>query len=208
VTFYLYAIAARLEDAVELRGVANDIVSAVHVDDLIAIVGEMEIRPTLSAEALASQDRVVRALHDHTSALLPARFGSAFASRDDLARAIATQAAALSDRLTQVRGREQMTLRIFGDAASAPPMSSGAAYLRHRARPQEIAPLLDALTPIVYATIVERSKAKQLIATVYHLIERGTSETYRSTASASTAATHLSWRITGPAPCYAFAAAI
>jgi hypothetical protein len=72
--------------------------------------------------------------------------------------------------------------------------------------PAEIAPLLDALRPFERGTRVERGKSAGVVATVYHLIDRGSSEAYRDAVTRSAAsAPALTIHVSGPSPCYAFA---
>ena len=72
--------------------------------------------------------------------------------------------------------------------------------------PPEIAPLLERLRPVQRAMRVERGHAPAVVATVYHLIDRGRSAEYVDAANAAGCEmSELSLRITGPAPCYAFA---
>ena len=95
-------------------------------------------------------------------------------------------------------------------AAGAPgaPGAAGVEYLRARAAravPPEIAPLLEALKPIVRETRVEPARTAGVVATVYHLIDRGTSAGYEGAVrAAASAMPALSIRTSGPAPCYAF----
>jgi hypothetical protein len=71
--------------------------------------------------------------------------------------------------------------------------------------PPAIAPLLAVLKPIARHTRVEPGKAPGIIATVYQLIDRGTSAEYeRAAKAAADGMPELSIRVTGPAPCYAF----
>jgi hypothetical protein len=78
-------------------------------------------------------------------------------------------------------------------------------YLRERARPAAIAPLLDALAPVVRATRIERGRTETLVATVYHLIDRGSSEAYlRLVEGAAPDLDPLRVHGRGPRPCYAF----
>jgi hypothetical protein len=52
---------------------------------------------------------------------------------------------------------------------------------------------------------VEPGKAPGVIATVYQLIDRGTSAQYEDAVKAAAGAMpELSIRVSGPAPCYAF----
>jgi hypothetical protein len=96
-----------------------------------------------------------------------------------------------------------------GVLPAAAVLGVGARYLAERAArttPPEIAPLLRALKPIQRATRVEAGRHSGVVATVYHLIDRGTDGTYRdAVASAAADLPTLIVRVTGPSPCYAFA---
>jgi hypothetical protein len=77
--------------------------------------------------------------------------------------------------------------------------------LRQRARPEELAPLIDAVASHVRATSIERGKQSGHW-TVYHLIDRGMASAYRQDLEAALVAQPmLRVHIGGPAPCYAFA---
>ena len=223
---YLYAISDSVLALEGLVGAGGESLESIAADHLVAIGSQLPDRLPVDHDHLIAQDLVVRALHERATALLPMRFGSSFASRVDAEEAIRMQQASLAERLATVRHREQMTIRILGalgastntgalgaaaDAgapAAAPasaPDAPGTSYLKSRARPEAVAPLLDALSPITRGTIVERGKTAGVVATVYHLIDRGTSDDYRSAVER---VAHewpaLSVRVSGPAPCYAF----
>ena len=85
----------------------------------------------------------------------------------------------------------------------------GSLYLRQRASavmPEEITQVIDALRGLQSATRVEAGRTAGVVATVYQLIDRGTSEKYvRAVREIGLASPHLSIRVSGPSPCYAFA---
>ena len=85
----------------------------------------------------------------------------------------------------------------------------GSLYLRQRASaliPEEITQVIDPLRGLQSATRVEAGRTAGVVATVYQLIDRGTSEEYvRAVREIGLASPHLSIRVTGPSPCYAFA---
>lgn len=218
---YVYAIVEGLIDVTGIRGVRDEPLTAASMEQVTIVTGTFDEPPAITRESLSAQDHAIRALQDRSAALLPMRFGAAFASLDDVARAVAVHASGLRERLERVRQREQMTLRITShadtrdvDPASAgvplPDVSTaregaGAAYLRERARPRELRPLLDAVAPLARATMVERGRSHGVIATVYHLIDRGSSAQYqRAVESAARDLPGLSVHVSGPAPCYAF----
>lgn len=190
---------------------------------LIAIVGALDgaADRTPGEARLRAHDAVVRRAAERAAALLPARFGQVAADLDVLRERVAPRRDALARALELVRGRAQMTLRVFGapqPAAPEPPphptLGPGARYLAARrqaaARAREVpeaAALLDALAGFVSAARVERPAASTgLLASVYHLVERGDAERYRERAEAlapSLAPRRVS--VSGPWPPYAFA---
>lgn len=219
---YLYAFIDgydRIDEA--LTGVGEERVEILELESIAVAAGTMAGQPALSKASLAAQDRVVRELQHVAAAVLPLRFGSAFAAQDDAARAIRTRHAALIDGLALVRNREQMTLRITGpverDGTGAAPgeapddgrPTSGLDYLRRRAAaatPAELRPLLDALSKRQRGTRIETGRAPGVVATIYQLIDRGASEPYRQAVrDAAIAIPALTIRVAGPSPCYAFA---
>jgi hypothetical protein len=234
VILYLYAIAVDLESIDGLSGIRDEALQRLGLEDVDVVGGEIEAAPVVAASALERQDEVVRRLHARAGALLPMRFGAAFESEGEMRRVLALRLPTLRQRLASVTNGEQMALRILGTpgdqvrpgaagcdqvrpgaagAAGAPgaPGAAGAAgaeYLRARAAravPPGIASLLDALKPLARETRVEPGKASGVIATVYQLIDRGTSAEYAAAVKAVAGARpDLSIRVTGPAPCYAF----
>ena len=219
---YLYAIADGVAAVEDLVGIAHEPLRLLSVDSLTVIAGEMANTPLVDRGNLDRQDLLVRRLHDRAEALLPMRFRSTFASETEAQHAITLQASRLLEQLDTVRHREQMAMRVL--AATGAPGALGALgapgalgatgatgtdYLRARAGrqiPSEIGPLLEALHPLVRATRIERGRIAGVIATVYHLIDRGASDTYRTLMEAAASKQPaLSIHVSGPSPCYAFA---
>ena len=133
-------------------------------------------------------------------------------------QALRARDASLRAALREVRGRVQMTLRsVDPDSASvAPPggrptdRGSGLAYLRSRAaeaaRSREVralGPVLSAVTRWVRAERVARSGT---VASVYHLIPRGSVQAYANAAQRAAEAAGVPMMLTGPFPAYAFGA--
>ena len=89
-------------------------------------------------------------------------------------------------------------------------LGAGARYLAERAAkqiPPEVGPLLDALRDLQRATRVERGQHRDVVATIYQLIDRGSHETYRERIrSVADREANLTVRVSGPSPAYAFAA--
>jgi hypothetical protein len=194
----VYAIADR-PPALAVLGALGEPVRALPAGPFFALAGEVDRPPELTAEMVRAHEAAVRRLAGACPALLPVRFGS-FAGQVDLS----AREAELLEALELVRGREQMTLRVFGEAPPAD-RRSGTAYLeslrRSRSLP-ELDPLRAALEPLVRA---ERTEAHRgpLLASVYHLIDRGRAPEYlRALAGVA-----LEVRVapSGPWPAWSFA---
>lgn len=184
----------------------------------LAVVGDVAAPPSLTVAAVRAHDRVVSALARLFPAILPARFGAVLADEAALDAALAGRAEAMAAALALVNGREQMTLRLYGRAAApsrhrapARGRGPGARYLAGRLGERraetavpELAPLRSALAPLVRAERAERHHTPPLLATVHHLVERGSAQAYLS-AVASRRLKGVRARASGPWAPYAFA---
>jgi hypothetical protein len=158
---------------------------------MVVAAGRMPAAPAPTAPALRRHDAVVRRLARAVPAVLPMRFGTAVPDLASLDRLVAARAPALRGALARVKGREQMTLRVFGARAAlrpapAPPVGRGPGtrYLAARHRPWRraapvVAQLRAGLGGLIHEERVEPSQAPPLLASVYHLVERGRSRAYR-----------------------------
>lgn len=209
---YVYAIVAGARRTPGVRGFGRARVRVVRAGGVTAAVATLARGPAPTPSAFRTHDRVVRALARSADAVLPVRFGSTMADASALAQVLRVRARALRPALGLVRGREQMTLRVFSAAAAArtpAPRGSGARYLtarRRTARVAELDPLRRALGGLVRAERVERHRAAPLLASVHHLIPRGRDAAHR--AAIARAAAHLpalAVRASGPWAPYAFA---
>ena len=82
--------------------------------------------PAASPDTLRRHDAIVRRIAATVDAILPMRFGSVAPDEDAAARLLAPRAIELAGRLAQVRGHEQMTLRVFGPRAASRPRAPAA----------------------------------------------------------------------------------
>jgi len=180
----------------------------------------MAERPAVSEATLRAHDAVIRRLADTVDAILPVRFGSLL-SESALTDALAARGRELTEALALVAGREQMTLRLMGEAAPRPApaaapdhpeLGPGARYLaarraewRRAHEAPELEPLRPALHPLVRAERVTRHETPPLLASVYHLIDRGASAAYRAAVERAGSAAPVRVVATGPWPPYAFA---
>jgi hypothetical protein len=215
---YLYALADD-EPAGSLgEGVAGEPLRLTRHSGIAAVVGDVGSRPRPERETLLRQDAVVRRLADLFGALLPARFGEAFADEAALAERISSRAAELASSLALVHGCVQMTLRVFGDPEAASEIEAGVQggpgvrYLEARRRERErarslpeIDALREALRPLLRAERIERHDAGQLVGTAYHLVPRDETGTYLAVLKKAEEIGGRRVAASGPWPPYAFA---
>ena len=217
---YLYALVDERPVLPLGEGIAGEPLRLSPQRGLSAVTGRIPERPRPDRDTLERQDAVVRRLAGLFGALLPARFGEIFADEHALANRLAPREPEVAEALALVRGRVQMTLRVFGEPAARPePEPSpaggpGARYLDARRRESErarslpeIEPLREALRPLLRAErMVRHEAAGPLLGTAYHLIDRGEAGVYLATLEI--AKEHIGGRrvtATGPWPPYAFA---
>jgi hypothetical protein len=227
---YLYGIVGAGRGETAGCGLAGEPLRVIGDGPLRAVAGEAEGPPRPEPAALTAHDTVVRRLADLTPALLPARFGQWLPDERSATAWLTAHGPELAEALAQVAGCVQMTLRVFGEPEEAgesaesdkpePPASGGPGtrYLfqrrqeaeRERSLP-EIAPLRDALRPLLRGERIERPAAVpgalgRLRASVYDLIARGASGDYNRIV-AETAPRLRGFKVTasGPWPPYAFA---
>jgi hypothetical protein len=165
--------------------------------------------PPLSPEALRAHEAAVRRIADRSQACLPARFGASAPDEAELRRLVDARAPALIEALGLVRGREQMTLRVLGaPVAPAPPSGGpGTRYLEERRRASrvpELDPLRTALSGLIRAEQVEPHGQPGLVASVYHLIDRGAGAIYRRRVESSPL-DGVRVTVSGPWPAWSFA---
>jgi hypothetical protein len=187
------------------------------------VAGRLSTAPEPVATALRRHDTTVRRIAARVDAILPIRFGTTAPDEDAALRWLGARAIELAGRLVHVRGREQMTLRVFG--ARAPSKASGPAsrapaggrrrpgtrYLAERRRAYasaavpELDPIRRALGGLVADERVQRHGTPPLLASVYHLIPRGQGPRYRARAvRAAARLAPLRVTVSGPWPPYAF----
>jgi hypothetical protein len=196
--FNVYAL-TDVTPAVPLRGALGEPIRALATGRVFALVGAVDEPPALTPDSLRAHEAAVRRLAHSCAALLPVRFGAAVEQVE-----LESREAELLEALALVRGREQMTLRVYGEP-SQPQRSSGTAYLesirRARALP-EIDPLRSALADLVRA---ERTEVHggSLVASVYHLVDRGRAPDYLRIVSRVSLPVRIA--PSGPWPAWSFA---
>ena len=189
-------------------------IEIVPVGGLFAAGERFPALPALTEEALRRQHRIVVRLSRLSKAVLPVRFG-AFMTDDELPQIVRARRAVLLRALKRVRGRDQMTVRIFGPALEVLPAgrpSSGSDYLRARAaalRPA-LTPgaraLVKAVSSVVDAQRVSGSRGGVQL-TIDHLVRRSNVARYRRLLSSCVEELqpHIDVAVSGPWPPFAFA---
>lgn len=224
-TLCVYAITGRRAPRLSVTGVAGERLRSITEGTLTAIVGELARPFRASADSLRRYDGTLRALAARLPALLPARFGTCFDNPDELAFVLRSRRSSLNRALAHVRNRAQMTVRIVGGrgagergvpetasgaAAVRNTATTGAAYLRDRAAAaaaERDVPGFDSVREAVSRFIRdERVEKRAGVATVYHLVPRGSVVAYRRAVERAAAAAGLQIIVSGPWPPYAFAA--
>jgi hypothetical protein len=215
-SLYVFALADRKARPFRAAGHRIEFVS---VDDVYAAVERVDERPAVSEAALRTQHEIVARIAAKVDAMLPARFGS-LVDVQELERVVALRRDAIRDAFDLVRGRDQMTVRLFDAGVRAAPPSvvragtdaaTGTDYLQKRrqaapmrARPPTVAAITAAVRDIVAAERFEPGEGR-VAATVYHLIERAAVDQYtkRLTGLQSTLEPEA-LRVSGPWPPFAF----
>ena len=215
---YLYALVDGEPSGPLGEGIAGEPLRLLPRGGVSAVTGDLPARPNPDREILEQQDAVVRRLAERFGAILPARFGEAFADEAALAGRLDPREREIAEALVLVRGCVQMTLRVFGEPEPAPELDTaggpGTRHLAARRRQREwaqslpeIEPLRAALHPLLRAERIERHGAPgPLVGTAYHLIPRSQAGAYLEALEAARG--RIGDRrvaATGPWPPYAFA---
>lgn len=132
---HLYALVRGLEELPPLTGVEGAPVERRQIAGLDLVVSRTGAElPQVTDEAVLAHASVVEELMSRSRAILPARFGSAFASEEELATAVQTQVPALEHGLIRVRGCVEFGLRVLGRELPRQESTSlsGAEYMRAR----------------------------------------------------------------------------
>lgn len=219
---YLYAVLRQEPPGALGHGLRDEPLRAVRCGSLVAVAGPVDKAPPIDAASLRGHDHTLRRLADLVDAVLPVRFCTVVDDEIALADLLAPRSEELGEALELVAGREQMTLRLYGErplADADPPRSAaadggpGTRYLTERLRQErrfdatpEVAALRRALAALVVDERVERHDTPPLLASLYHLVARGTGPRYLAALAAARADLgDLVARPSGPWPPYAFA---
>ena len=191
-----------------VKGIAGEPLQAIHVGRLDAIVGRVRAAPKPTDRNLRRYGDTMSVLWRRTPALLPARFGTSVRDAEDLRAMVRARERLIRRRLRAVRHRAQMTIRLVTTHSDTPATierSSGTSYLRSRQREQAVpafAPLRAAVRRWVRE---ERVENRPGVASIYHLVPRGSVERYRSALERAAEDAGVRMIASGPFPPYAFA---
>jgi len=194
-------------------------IDLIEVGGVWAAIEEIDEPPELSEQSLRSQHRVAVVLAHRFDATLPARFG-AVVDRLELARIVTARRQRIQRAFEAVRGRAQMTLRVFGpgpmaDRRSVRPPRTGTDYLQGRREaararlPVAGAAIRRAVRPLVQRERVEAGRGL-VQTTVHHLIQRSRAAEYKSLVRRALAKQQSTGQIvvSGPWPPFAFVPAL
>jgi hypothetical protein len=206
--FYVYAL---LDASVRTTRSSIREVEIVEVGGVAAAVERRRRAPKTTETALRNQHRLVVELGDVADAILPVRFGT-LVDLDELERVVRRRRATLRKALRHVRGKRQMTVRVFGETNSSHlrgTSETGTEYLLARAGRREDLPAIAASIRNAVQSIVsdERIDAPRgtIQVTMNHLVRRDRLDRYESivTSTIAGAAEHVT--VSGPWPPFAFA---
>jgi hypothetical protein len=208
---YVYALVERSRRPIHVEGHRIEFVP---VSGIHAAAERLARAPGLTESSLRDQHRIVVELARRSEAILPARFG-AWVDLPELEKIVRLRKRSLQQAFDRVRGRQQMTVRIFGPPAIAEaPVrthSSGAAYLEARrtaSRPKlsrAAAAIQLAVKPFVEGERVEAG-AGLLQTTMSHLVKKGRSREYKAVVNRirTELGTDDAIIVSGPWPPFAF----
>ena len=216
---YVFALVDAKTAPLHVAGHDIEFLNVAGAGGIYAAVARVAERPAPSEETLRAQHDAVVAIARQVDAVLPARFGS-LVDPVELERVVTLRRDLILESLDLVRGRVQMTARLFesrsegaaAEAAPAPPRTtSGTGYLQQRwhaaavrARPNSILDFSAALGGIAVAERFEAGRGA-LATTVYHLIDRGGVGKYnRALARIRSRLTPQRLTVSGPWPPFAF----
>ena len=117
---YLYALVDGEPSGPLGEGLAGEPLRLLPRGGVAVVAGDLPERPRPDRETLERQDAVVRRLAERFGAILPARFGEAFADEAALAGRLDPREPEIALALALVRGCVQMTLRVFGEPEPVP----------------------------------------------------------------------------------------
>lgn len=210
---YLYAIAEELAELPPGPGIAGAPLRRRSVDGLDLVVSELDAAPPeATEEGVLAHARAVESLLPRSGALLPARFGRAFADEAALEDAVRARLAELREALARVRGCVELGVRVVAEERpAATPAASGRAYMEARLAESASAERLarelhEPLAALARSSTHAVGKTPRLLLSAAYLVEPDAIEGFRRrVAELEGAHPELGFACTGPWPPYSFA---
>ena len=223
----VYALVSPAPAHLTLTGVAGERLRVVAIDRVGAVVGELRRVPAPSVTNLRRYAAVVESIAARVPSVLPARFATTVADRDELTFILRSRGSALRQRLRAVRARAQMTIRLLGSdpddgsyGGRTPMMSrtgvrprygatQGTQYLQRRMAMAAAGRAVPAFEPIRAAIQRyikdERIDKREGVITINHLVPRAAAARYRDAVERAAGENKMRLIVSGPWPPYAFA---
>jgi len=223
----VYALVSPAPARLKLAGIGGERLRVITVDRLSAIVGELKRVPGPTIRNLRRYAAVIEAIASKVPAILPARFATTVADRDELAFILRSRGTALRQRLRAVRGRAQMTIRLVGSDPGDVTLrgqtpvtrrsgvrprnkaTQGTQYLQQRiaiaARARAVAgfdPIRNAVGRFVKD---ERVEKRGDVVTINHLVPRTAASRYLTAVERAAEEGAIRLSVSGPWAPYAFA---
>jgi Gas vesicle synthesis protein GvpL/GvpF len=210
---HLYGLVQGLDALPTLAGVDGASLERRRVAGLDMVVSRSaRDSAEITEEAVLTHATVVEELMARSSAVLPARFGRAFTSEEELLDAVQTKASALEHGLTRVRGCVEFGLRVLGGGfrRHAPAELSGRDYMRARLaevseRERLSEELHRPLAELARSSVRFGGASGDLLHAAYLVPEEKTDEFRERVGRIEAAHLELTMVCTGPWPPYTFA---
>jgi hypothetical protein len=211
---HLYGVVEELEGLPPVAGVDAGRLERRRIEGLELVISRTGEESDVTQEAVLSHAHVVEELMARSSAVLPARFGSAFSDEQELADAVRTKASALARGLSIVRGCFEFGLRVLGGDGVAENASndlSGRDYMRARlaeekARRRLAQELHEPLARLSRASVRFGGASSDLLQSAYLVPRQDVAVFGEHVRRLEATHSDLTIICTGPWPPYTFAA--
>ncbi|HET7760201.1 MAG TPA: GvpL/GvpF family gas vesicle protein [Gaiellaceae bacterium] len=207
---HVYGVVDGLDEVPPIAGVEDAPLERRRVAGLDLVLSRSATPPSaeVSRETVLRHAQVVEALTRRSAAILPAQLGRGFRDEDQLASAVAEQAAQLERGLERVRGCVEFGLRATTELPPAPEADTGSAYMQARldqVRLQDdlVERLHEPLARLARETTLQRRGGG---VTAAYLVERDEVPAFEAEAARLEHADGVTVVCTGPWPPYSFAA--
>ena len=130
----IYALVSPAPARLTIAGIGGERLRVIAVDRVAAVVGEIRRVPAPTITNLRRYAAIVEAIAVKVPAVLPARFATTVADREELAFILRSRGTALRQRLRAVRGRAKMTIRLVSESESSDALFPSQSRAAGRAR--------------------------------------------------------------------------